>query len=168
MIKFRVIDENKDVILLKSIRDQHLKYLHNSNSFSIEDTKKWIATLPIPYYIVSYDNNDIGYFRLSEYSDMNNSLYIGMDLDDKYIGKNLAFRSYCSFIPYIFDVYNLNKIYLEVLSTNIRAMKLYRRLGFITEKIKYKEIYRNGIDIDSIIMSLTGYKIKMLDIYNDI
>ncbi len=168
MISFREIDKNKDVFLIKSIRDQHLKWLHNSTSFSLNNTRKWIDTLEIPYYIVSSNNVDIGYFRLSQYSNLNQSLYIGMDLDEKYIGKGWAFKSYCLFIPYIFKLYSLKKIYLEVLSTNERAIKLYEKLGFVTEKIKCREIYRDGIYIDSIVMLLKESKIKMLDIYDDI
>ena len=168
MISFREIDKNKDVFLIKSIRDQHLKWLHNSTSFSLNNTRKWIDTLEIPYYIISSNNVDIGYFRLSQYSNLNRSLYIGMDLDEKYIGKGWAFRSYCLFIPYIFNLYTLDKIYLEVLSTNIRALNLYKKLGFITEKVKYKEIYRGGIYINSIVMYLNKSKMESLNIYNDI
>jgi RimJ/RimL family protein N-acetyltransferase len=58
------------------------------------------------------------------------------------------------FIPFIFDLYNLHKISLEVLSTNTRAISLYENLGFIKDGVKREEVYKNGKWIDSIIMSI--------------
>ncbi len=66
----------------------------------------------------------------------------------------MAYESYCKFIPFIFEKYDLNKITLEVLSTNLVAKNLYKKLGFIWEGTKRKEIYKNGLYIDSEIMSM--------------
>jgi RimJ/RimL family protein N-acetyltransferase len=48
----------------------------------------------------------------------------------------------------------LNKISLEVLSNNIIALNLYKKLGFVTEGIKRQEVYKNNQWVDSIIMSI--------------
>jgi RimJ/RimL family protein N-acetyltransferase len=127
----------------------------------LEDTKKWILSLKIPYYIVKENENYIGYFRISNLSDTNKNVYIGMDLDKIYRGKGLAFDSYTKFIPFLFDLYSLNKISLEVLSTNKIAYNLYVKLGFVVDGVRRQEVYKNGKYVDSIIMSIL--KSEMLE-----
>jgi RimJ/RimL family protein N-acetyltransferase len=66
----------------------------------------------------------------------------------------LAYKAYISFIPFIINKYNLNKVSLEVLETNTVAFNLYKKIGFITEGVKREEAFRNGIYINSILMSI--------------
>jgi RimJ/RimL family protein N-acetyltransferase len=75
-------------------------------------------------------------------------------VDEKYRGKGYGKIAYKMFIPYLFKHYDLHKITLEVLSTNIVAKNLYEKLGFIYEGKKREEIYKKGKWIDSIIMSI--------------
>jgi RimJ/RimL family protein N-acetyltransferase len=96
----------------------------------------------------------VGYFRLSNYSELNRNIYIGADIDPQYQGQGLGYRAYCEFLPVLFKKYNLHKITLEVLSTNARALNLYKKIGFITEGIKRQEVLKNGQWFDSIIMSI--------------
>jgi RimJ/RimL family protein N-acetyltransferase len=96
----------------------------------------------------------IGYFRLSNYSKENKNIYIGADIAKEYTGKGIAKKAYNLFIPFLFTEYNLNKISLEVLSTNQKAINLYDKLGFVKEGIKREEILKNNKWVDSIIMSI--------------
>jgi RimJ/RimL family protein N-acetyltransferase len=144
-----------DVCFLNSVRNECAeKYLHDSRTFSIQDSYKWFETTNPDYYLILYNDISIGYFRLSNHSIVNKNIYIGADLHKDWRGKGLAYESYCKFIPFIFEKYDLNKITLEVLSTNLVAKNLYKKLGFIWEGTKRKEIYKNGLYIDSEIMSM--------------
>lgn len=49
-------------------------------------------------------------------------------------------------------------IYLEVLSSNKRDIGLYQKLGFQTDTEYTNKIYKNGILVDSIKMSLVTDK----------
>lgn len=154
MVCFRKMNCN-DVPFLNEIRNECAElYLHDSRKFSLEDTYNWFSNLNPDYYIIMYNNNRIGYFRLSNYSIVNKNIYIGADLHKEWRGKGLAYEAYCKFIPFIFKTYDLNKITLEVLSNNSVAKNLYKKLGFKSEGIKRQEIYKNGIYIDSEIMSM--------------
>jgi RimJ/RimL family protein N-acetyltransferase len=104
--------------------------------------------------MIILDNNTVGYFRLSNYSKENKNIYIGADIAKEYTGKGIAKDAYNKFIPYAFTIYNLNKISLEVLGTNERAINLYNKLGFVKEGVKREEVLKNGIWVDSIIMSI--------------
>lgn len=155
MIYFKKIDLEDELIFLNSVRnDCAAEFLHDSTVYTIEDTKRWYSTLQLSYYMVYLDKQKIGYFRISNYSYKNKNLYIGMDLHKEYRGRGLAFEAYRLFIPYIFNFYDLNKISLEVLSTNDVAYNLYKKLGFVDEGVKRQEVLKNGVYIDSIIMSM--------------
>ena len=151
-----------DLIFLNEIRNEcAFEYLHDSRKFTLSDTIKWFNELKPNYWIIMYNNEKIGYFRTSNYSNNNKNIYIGADLHEKFRGKGLAYESYCKFIPFIFEEYNLHKIYLEVLSTNQRAINLYNKLGFKIEGIKKEDVYKNGYWVDSIIMSIFKNKINI-------
>ena len=47
-------------------------------------------------------------------------------------------------IDYAFNHLNMQKIYIEVFSDNLPAIKLYKSCGFIEDGHFYKHIYKNG------------------------
>jgi len=154
--------QKEDLFFLSEIRNECAgEYLHDSRTFTYLETIEWFEKTNPNYYIIFYDNLKIGYFRLSSYSPINQTIYIGMDLHKNWRGKKLAFPAYKQFIELITTEYNLRKIYLEVLSTNIIAKNLYKKLGFQIESIKHEDVIKNGKVVDSEIMSLfVGKKIK--------
>lgn len=144
-----------DLEFLNTIRNQYAAdFLHDSRTFSIEETKEWFnKTSPLYYIIKDERSNKIGYFRLSNYSKQNKNMYIGADIAPGYKGKGYAKPAYKRFMDLLFNYYDLNKISLEVLSTNTVAINLYTSLGFVHEGIKRQEVLKNGEWVDSIIMS---------------
>ena len=153
MITFRPLDK-LDLQTLNKIRNDCVDFLHDSNTFTLEETEHWYNRLNSPYYTILLDESMIGYFRTSNYSCINNNMYVGMDIAKEYRGKGYAYAAYNIILPYLFKTYNLNKISLEVLCTNNIAINLYKKIGFIQEGIKRQEVLKNGVYIDSIIMSL--------------
>ena len=148
MIHIRKLTK-EDLYFLNSVRNECAKlYLHDSRIFSLSDTVQWFENNCPDYYIILYKGEKIGYFRLSNYSTINRNIYIGADLHPKFWGNKLSYPSYQKFINYLFINYNLNKISLEVLSTNTRAYNLYRKLGFIQEGIKRQEIFKQNQFVD--------------------
>jgi len=140
---------------LNKVRNEYaLEYLHDSRTFTIDETKNWYHKNNPDFWMIFADEVLIGYFRLSNYSKENKNIYIGADIAKEYTGKGIAKKAYNLFIPFLFTEYNLNKISLEVLSTNQRAINLYDKLGFVKEGIKREEILKNNKWVDSIIMSI--------------
>lgn len=154
MIKITKLTRS-DIPFFNLVRNQcAVEYLHCSTLFSIEDSYNWFDTNNPDYYLITYNFEKIGYFRTSNYSSQNNNMYIGSDLHYNWRGKGLGYKSYLKFIPFIFKKYKLNKISLEVLTTNVIAINLYKKLGFVFEGTKRKEIFKNDEYIDSNIMSM--------------
>ena len=48
----------------------------------------------------------------------------------------------------------MNKIYLHVFKANIKALRLYNKLGFIEEGILRRHIFKNGDFKDVVVMSI--------------
>ena len=125
-------------------------FLHDKNNYTLEDNIKWFKSLKSPFFIVQILNEDIGYFRTSNWN--TNTCYVGMDIHPDYRGKGLSTQAYLEFFVYLQKNYNIDIFRLEVLKSNTRALNLYIKLGFVIigsyidklNRISYKmELYEN-------------------------
>jgi len=160
MIKFNKLTYD-DLSFLNEVRNECVfEYLHDSRTFTLEETIDWYYKTNPRFWVIWYNNQRIGYFRTSNYSKENKNIYLGADLHKDFRGKGLAYNSYCQFIPFLFQEFDLHKISLEVLETNKRATKLYKKLGFKIEGIKREDVLKNNCWINSIIMSILKNELK--------
>lgn len=144
-----------DVEFVNNIRNNYAEeFLHDSRKFSLKESYEWYEKYKPDYWIIFNDDKKIGYFRLSNHSVINKNIYIGADIAPQYRNLGYGKASYLKFIPNLFEMYDLHKISLEVLSTNTVAISLYKSLGFVVDGIKREEVNKNGKWIDSIVMSI--------------
>ena len=116
-----------DILFFNMVRSESHTYLHDQTNYTVEQNTDWFNNSNPKFFIVSVYNNDIGYFRTSEWTD--NSLMVGMDIAIKYRGYGYAQKAYPTFISYLKKL-NIKTIYLEVLEDNIRAKHIYDKLCF--------------------------------------
>lgn len=92
------------------------------------------------YYILSENEQDIGYVGLLKILDEAEILRIAIkkDMQDKGYGKNLL-----NLVVEQLKSQGINKIYLEVSEKNSTAIKLYETLGFVRVG-KRKDYYKDG------------------------
>lgn len=144
-----------DVEFTNEIRNKCLPYLHTNSKNDLATAINWFKANNPYYFIISVDKERVGYFRTDHYSAYNRNIYIGADIHPDKWGLGIAQKAYKQFIPFLFEELNLNKISLEVLSTNERAIHLYKKLGFFLEGVKRQDTRRYpDTYIDSIIMSI--------------
>jgi len=144
-----------DLYFFNNVRNSFAEnYLHNSKQFTIQETADWFQEENPDYYIIELENEKIGYFRLSNHSIENKNIYVGMDIAKEYQGKGYGYYIFDKFIDYLFDVYDLNKVSLEVLKTNQKAIRLYEKLEFIYEGEKREEVLKGDKYINSLIFSI--------------
>lgn len=144
----------EDLSFFNETRNLVRNYLHNNETFTLEQTNSWFEENREDFFIIENENNMIGYFRTSNNSIKNKSIMIGADIHPHFQGNGYAKVAYSQFLNLLFEEKGYNKVYLEVLSFNIRAKNLYEKLGFKTEGIKREEIFRDGQYLDSICMSI--------------
>jgi RimJ/RimL family protein N-acetyltransferase len=154
LFKFRTVKES-DAGFINKIRNTYADtYLHDSRTFTVTETTKWIKDTSPEYFIINYLGVDVGYFRTSNYNSTNNNIYVGCDISSDFTGQGLGYLVYLSFLNFLFKKYDLHKISLEVLSTNARAIHLYHKLGFILEGTKREDVKKKEEYIDSLIYSI--------------
>jgi len=148
-IRPMVLSDLNDV---KIIRDQCLTFIHDDNSYSLNETIKWFLN-NLPHYLsVIYNNKLVGYFRLSKIT--SKSCYVGMDLHSNYRGKGIALKTYNIVINDLIN-YGINTFYLNVLNNNTHAIRLYEYIGFKIITDEGIIIRKNGDTVSNLLMIKT-------------
>ena len=124
--------ERSDADFVLEIRNDDTTrfYVHDQRTFTKSDFVLWYEANKPKWYIVKNDNQPFGYFRTSNLDEQNCSIWLGLDIHPNFRGKGLAKLAYTEF----FKILNSNgykKFFLEVLSHNFVARKLYEDLGFV-------------------------------------
>lgn len=71
-----------------------------------------------------------------------------------YWGTGTAFQATKVFLHDVFVKYDLNKVYLYTEVDNIKAQKLFEKVGFVKEGLLKEDLYQNGHYIDRYYYSL--------------
>lgn len=116
-----------DALAIKSIRDECLEFIHDSKSYTLQETISWILSTDSKYLTVLIDNTVVGYFRISNVT--GTSCFVGMDLAKEYRGKGIAVSAYNLVLNELIK-YGIKQFYLKVLKNNEHAIRLYSYLGF--------------------------------------
>jgi diamine N-acetyltransferase len=150
-----------DLDFLMEIRNGYAAdFLHDSRTFDLAQTCEWFIKTQPDYWIISLEERRVGYFRLSNHSETNRNIYVGADIHPDFQGKGIATKAYREFLPFLFQEYDLNKISLEVLASNEKAIHLYEKLGFVYEGKKRQEVLKGKAFVDSIVMSMLRSEIN--------
>jgi ribosomal protein S18 acetylase RimI-like enzyme len=145
-IRPMVLNDLNDV---KIIRDQCLSFIHDDKSYSLEETIIWfLKTLP-HYLSIIHEDKIIGYFRLSNITPK--TCYVGMDLHHNHRGKGIALKTYNIIINEL-NKYGIDTFYLNVLSNNTHAIRLYEYIGFNTVSDKEYITRKNGDIVSNLLM----------------
>lgn len=144
---YRFINEDVD-------SDWYEKYMHSrSNSVRcvIVDSE--------------HENDALGLISLLNINYINRSgeLHI-MIGDSENRGKGIGTFAVRAMIAHAFQNLNLRRIELGVLETNLSALRLYQKTGFVQEGLKRKSNYKNGEYVSMIMMGLLReeYHIDMI------
>lgn len=142
-----------DLPALKEIRDYSLEFLDTQVSYSLEDTIKWFnSDRYCPWYAIEMRDRLVGYIRTSNVSEVNKSLYVGLDLHPNFRGHGYAFQAYQTFLDWL-KVQGYLQVYLKVQMRNYRAYNLYRKLEFNPVGIiPNAVILPSGKTVDSVYM----------------
>lgn len=108
---------------------------YNLCFLSEKELKKWekmIKNSKHHYFAICLNENLIGYISVSKISLFNSNYELSLSLDANYSSKGYGFKSLKLFLNYYFEKIDKNSIWLNVNSSNERAIKLYEKIGFQT------------------------------------
>lgn len=141
-----------------SLDKEVTKYLVVPNQyppFTREDTKKWIEMCINrtngyeQRAIVLEDGIHIGWVDLKNFDRTNKNAELGIAIGDKrYWGQGYGMAALYHMMQIGFEEFELEKIWLRVDADNEKAMKSYKRAGFVCEGIMRKDRLRQGEFID--------------------
>jgi RimJ/RimL family protein N-acetyltransferase len=127
-------------------------FLHNNSFFTYEQTQNFLTKNINSYWIVSLNENRIGYFRAI--TDLEQKkIMIGLDIHPDYQGRKYSKQIYRLFMQKMYNDNEIISYYLRVLKFNKKAINLYIALGFkITEETDLDLLmtfnYENNNDVD--------------------
>ncbi len=104
--------------------------------------------------IINKKNVLVGFMTYKQSDYCKNVYSIGITIGKKYWSRGYGQDSIKTLIKYLFDDLNAKRIQLEVVSENIRAIKCYKKCGFVEEKIRKARYYMDGKYTDIIIMGI--------------
>jgi len=150
------------------IRDMSREFLHNPSKFTLDEFLPWFEENRKDYRGIftsnpwSYKPDLIGYFRLKIEDAYllylkSKVVTIGADLDPFYRGRGIGELCYKKLMEELEKQYRdegINNVFykLEVLGSNTRAYRLYRKLGFVVTQVE--DTIREGKIEPSISMRL--------------
>ena len=123
--------------MVKSDKDAALKFIREANTSLIEGKDI--------HYAVS-DENDVylGTISLKNVDLYNKKAEYAISLRRMAQGKGIAAEATHEILKIAFEQHNLERVYLNVLSDNKRAIRLYERCGFVYEGEFRKDLFLRG------------------------
>ncbi|MFS4471675.1 GNAT family N-acetyltransferase [Chryseobacterium sp. T20] len=142
-----LIDYNED-FLEKSwnwLNDPEIKELTGTPDFTKESQKEWFSNLDRneTYFIkgISYNNQNIGVAGLKKIDrNNNNAEYFGYIGEKEYWGKGLSSQILSELVSIAKEKFGLSSLYLNVIPSNIRALRAYENFGFRIDCIENNNV----------------------------
>lgn len=133
------------------------KYLSNETGFPLESTKKWLLNLiehDLPQYFAITDSDEV--IGWCDITPKNNEYFkhignLGMGIVKEYRNMGIGREMLEKTIQHA-KLINIEKVELEVFSSNERAIKLYKNIGFEHEGVRKKGKKVRGEYEDIILM----------------
>lgn len=86
------------------------------------------------HYAIANDNDEyLGTISLKNINYKNNNAEYAIALRKKAIGNNIASIATSAILFFAFEILHLKRVYLNVLSSNTRAIRFYEKYGFLLE-----------------------------------
>jgi len=123
----------EDMPFVLSVRNQYetRRWLETSATFTDEEGIEWFKNTHPKMLILSKGEQDVGYFRTSEWT--SSSVCIGCDIHPEFRGRGLGYGFYNIIINDLKDK-GIVRFWLKVFGDNLPALGLYKKLGFKTMK----------------------------------
>lgn len=109
-------------------------------------------------FVIEADGRVIGQCGLYGFNDYRGVVHrcdLGISIGDKdYWGKGYGREAIGLLVDYAFTHWNVQRVGLQVMATNERAIRSYRACGFIEEGRLRRHSWSNGNYVDSVCMSI--------------
>lgn len=158
MIKLRQLQEKDAELMLEWMHDPSIQrnfqrdmlnsnfndvstFIKNSNQVTVNNIRDGES---IHFAIVDDIDEYLGTVSLKHVSLKNKNAEYAIVTRNKCKGKSIGKQATLLILDFAFSELKLNKVYLNVLSNNTRAIKMYEKVGFHLEGIMKQQVVING------------------------
>ncbi|MGI4020613.1 MAG: GNAT family N-acetyltransferase [Janthinobacterium lividum] len=155
-------NNGNEVSLLKYADNQKVSlYLENRfpSPYTAADAKFWVDTQiqqtePITNAALVVADEVVGGIGIT----LQNDIYcknarIGYWLGEPFWGKGIMSEALALFTDYIFDLFEITRIYAGVFGSNPASAKVLQKAGYQQEAVFKKALYKNGLYDDELIFA---------------
>ncbi len=145
------IDDAKRFV--KWVNDEEIAKLMGAREkkITLKEEKEWIKNLSKKWRVERHfaidttENIHIGSVGLKDIDSKNKKASLGITIGDKnYWGKGYGKDAVKLILDYAFKSLNLHRVDLGVYDFNMRAQKLYKKMGFKIEGVERESIFYKG------------------------
>jgi len=135
------------------------KYLFTDVHNSKKEQEKWYKNSYLKdkncLIFIAFDKEiPIGYGQINHIDCLNRSCEVGFCVAPEFQGKGYGKILTKKIINYAIEKLKMHRIYLEVFTTNKKAIKLYKKVGFRKEGILRDRVFKNKKFHDVLLMSV--------------
>jgi diamine N-acetyltransferase len=164
-LRLRAIERSDLPLTLKWFNDPEVTYgLLTYLPLSTEDEEHWFDEMmktppeqhPLMIEVREGENwlpiGDCGFHNLDYRCRL---AEVGIAIGEKaYWNKGYGTEAMRLLVEHGFGTLNLNRIFLNVYATNLGAIRSYEKVGFIHEGRLRQDMYKNGVYVDILVMSI--------------
>ena len=144
-----------DLTFFLKVRNECAPFLHDNRFFSEDDCRSWLEKNYQNYLLIKKNDAKVGYIRLTDNNKLLKILTLGLDIDSNFRRQHIAYDTYLALFNHFFIFNQYKCLRLEVLSLNVNAISLYKKLGFNVVKVVEKFLTRNDLIADNIYMEIS-------------
>jgi [ribosomal protein S5]-alanine N-acetyltransferase len=139
--------------------------------YTLEDAETWLTMLndnhPKRAFAIANNEGLIGAIGIEPCRDVNRFAgELGYWLGEPFWGKGIATLAVQKFIKYVFEYYDLNKIFAYVFSSNPSSARVLEKAGFKLEGCMRNQIVKNGQALDQLVYGILKEEVPGLGFKN--
>jgi diamine N-acetyltransferase len=153
-INYKDIEFMKEYYEDKDIKNQ---FKFTQKDYSVKSLRNFVELAKNGddvHFAIDFNNEYAGTISLKNINKVNQNAEYAIVLRKKFWGTNVASDATKAILKYGFNKLNLNKIYLNVISDNVRANKFYEKFKF-----NYEGIFKKHIKINDKYYDINWYAI---------
>lgn len=146
ILKKPSLDESLDGYLSLVNDVDNLVWMEGVGNYPLnrEDLKEYISTnTNLFLFIYTHNQEHVGNIQLSLIDLQNRNAQLGLIVGANYQGNGYATCACRLLVRHAFEILNLHRLYLTVISGNDAGVRLYEKLGFVKEGIE-KDMHLHG------------------------
>ncbi|MCX7653971.1 MAG: GNAT family N-acetyltransferase [Fervidobacterium sp.] len=138
------LEDTNFVLELRNDLDDSLSYFSDYPLYDFEHID-WLKKKEKDIdMIIEYKGQRVGRVRITNIDYRNQKCEFGIHIHKNFRGMGLAYKAGSIIIDYVFRNLPIRKIYLYTMEENVKAVKLFQKLGFVIEGTLIEEVFKDG------------------------